>query len=646
VPTPGFIRTSQRAIDGTAMFKFLRKYNKIILAVGGTLLLIVFLIPQAIQQLSQQAALRSADIATVGWESDTVSVVEWNQVQMETQVLERLGLQLPPIGVINNAQHWYLLSREAEQLGFVPPLPTGAFVFPDEALGQIAGAFSGVTPTDIQRTIARFQGVSRMINTFVQAGEMSDLRLQQYAQRLFHCVGLATVAIKADAEKSDVTPTEQQLQAQLDLYKDVMPGEGAHGFGYKLPDRAKLEWLTVSADSVRDAVRNSERMSGRELRRHWRDNVGRNGIPEVETGVAVPDAVFDDLLEQLTRAELDQIEKFTYDQIRIPQRELTRSSGFYVLPASWPQQRVDMQSLAGQIAERFSIETPSYTAPGDEWLTIADLNEIDGIGQSSTDKFGSLATTLSSIVAKTQEFGGDGTLPIQQGIAGPPLRHTDGTLYLFRIVDTDPSRAPASVDEVRQQVVHDLRRQAHYEQLAARVDEIQQIARDSGLLAVALQHDSEVAADKRAALYEPDKFYIDGIMGRGLSAMPSQVPGLGDAPALMEQIIDWARTFPQLIRMNTIPAAERTRVFTSDDQLAVIAVLLTDQFPLTAEDYRKLMTDNELEVLLLNDELDDSQAISDAFSLETMVQRHNFKLNQTADPDDLDDESADSSSDA
>ena len=31
------------------MFKFLRKYDKWILAVGGTLLMITFLVPQAIQ---------------------------------------------------------------------------------------------------------------------------------------------------------------------------------------------------------------------------------------------------------------------------------------------------------------------------------------------------------------------------------------------------------------------------------------------------------------------------------------------------------------------------------------------------------------------------------------------------------------------
>ena len=41
------------------MFKFLRKYNKWILAVGGTLLMIVFLIPQAFTSLSGETSLRS-----------------------------------------------------------------------------------------------------------------------------------------------------------------------------------------------------------------------------------------------------------------------------------------------------------------------------------------------------------------------------------------------------------------------------------------------------------------------------------------------------------------------------------------------------------------------------------------------------------
>ena len=47
------------------MFKFLRKYNKWILAFGGTVLMIAFLVPEAISRLSQQAAQGGAGWATV-----------------------------------------------------------------------------------------------------------------------------------------------------------------------------------------------------------------------------------------------------------------------------------------------------------------------------------------------------------------------------------------------------------------------------------------------------------------------------------------------------------------------------------------------------------------------------------------------------
>ena len=39
-----------------------------------------------------------------------------------------------------------------------------------------------------------------------------------------------------------------------------------------------------------------------------------------------------------------------------------------------------------------------------------------------------------------QAFEGSPTIPIQQGVAGPPLRGDDGSVYLFRIIATDPSR--------------------------------------------------------------------------------------------------------------------------------------------------------------------------------------------------------------
>ena len=55
------------------MFKFLRKYNKYILAVGGTLLLITFLIPFAFTNLLQGVGRGGATWATINDDRDNTT---------------------------------------------------------------------------------------------------------------------------------------------------------------------------------------------------------------------------------------------------------------------------------------------------------------------------------------------------------------------------------------------------------------------------------------------------------------------------------------------------------------------------------------------------------------------------------------------
>src|SRR4051812_32921364 len=100
------------------MFKFLRRYNKYILSVGGVLLMITFLIPQATTRLSQSAAERRASIGTVG-NGEAVPATEWQVVQAEVDFMNNIGVRFPGIGAVDKPSHWYLLVREAEQAGLV-----------------------------------------------------------------------------------------------------------------------------------------------------------------------------------------------------------------------------------------------------------------------------------------------------------------------------------------------------------------------------------------------------------------------------------------------------------------------------------------------------------------------------------------------
>jgi len=624
------------------MFKFLRKYNKIILAVGGTLLLIVFLIPQAIQSLSQRAALRSADVATVGVNNEDVSIDRWTRVQMETQLIEQMQQSFaqqqqrlfPVLGIVKDPEHWYLLTREAEQLGLIAPRPyTGQLS--ETQLGNMARN-AGMSRRALLETLAKIEGVGQMVRLYLQAGELSDRRLKQFARQMFHGVAVQTVPIAADPQRSDYTPTEQELQEQLEAYGHLQPGEGEYGFGYRLPDRAKIEWLSIPVDVVRETVAQSDDINNRVLYRHWIDNAGQRGLPPVEEEGSgpPPQSVRDDLITQRTNETLDRIEKFAYDKLRIPQRTLTRSDGFYTLPDDWTGTRVDFTQLADQLRQRFEIPTPEYRSTGGDWTPVQELSQLEGVGQATTQRYGTLATNLVQLVQRAKSFGGDGTVPIQVGVAGPPLRGRDGSVYVFRLIGADPARPPRSVDEVREQLVTDLQKLHHYQQLTQRIDEIKQQANSEGLLPLALEYDAEVQASDHLALYDPNKYLIDTQMQqRGLSARPSPVPGLGPAPDVLEQIVDWAMEFPPDADLSELPLEQRTRIFPVEDRLTLLVVRLTGQKPLTDADFKQLSQNAQLESLLLGEEFNDIQDIREAFSFEALARRHNFKFTRSQDED-------------
>ncbi|MCH8165123.1 MAG: hypothetical protein IH889_05900, partial [Planctomycetes bacterium] len=162
------------------MFKFLRKYNKYILAVGGTLLMITFLIPVAFQSLLPVAGQQRATWAQVG--QDKVTAADLAQIQQELQLLQ----VLPPlrgVGTIDQPEHWYLLVREAESAGLIGGSSSVAGI--GQRIAQNA-SLTGQSPRLILDTLAKLDGVGRTIRLYQDSTKFSDRRLKHHARRAFH----------------------------------------------------------------------------------------------------------------------------------------------------------------------------------------------------------------------------------------------------------------------------------------------------------------------------------------------------------------------------------------------------------------------------------------------------------------------------
>ena len=620
------------------MFKFLRKYNTWILAVGGTLLMIAFLIPQAIQSLSQRAAMSQATTAIVDGRS--VTPVEWGAVQEEVSALQQMSRAVgsttmfldPVVGNITEPDRWFLLTYEAEQAGLVGNRPAG---LTDEQLLQTASLFQ-ISPSVMSRTYAKISAVNTLIDLYRRSTTTADNRARRFAQQLFHESIIQTVVLRADAENSTYEPTEAEILEQFEKYKDLNPGEGDHGFGYKLPNRIKLEWIEIPSEPIRTAISTSDKMNGIALRHHWRENENQRGIPAVTAGADIPEVVREDLLTQLTNERLDEISRFAHDQLRLRQQQLDQRDGLFIVPDDWATTRMAFPELAEQIRDRFEVDLPKYEAIGDRWVPIAELAEIGQVAGARSERFGQ-RLNIQGMLNLSTEFGGDGTATIQTGVAGPPLQATlDQSVYLFRVTDTDLSRVPNNVDEVRDEIVTDLKRMADYQSLLARASDLEQTAEANGLVALAMRNETDVNRSSRVALYNPQAYQIQKILRRqgqgAFEVTASPIPGLGaDTTAqqddeALKQIIDYTMEFgPDLADFSTTPESERVFTVPSETHLALVVVRLMAQRPLSEQRYQTMVEDGDLGILLISDQFAKGETIRDAFTLEALSKRHNFE---------------------
>ncbi len=614
------------------MFKFLRKYNKWILAVGGTLLMIVFLIPQAIEGLAHSAGTARATRAMVvgaDGSEQRITAGQWADVTSEFDLINRggqRGSMIPAIGRLDGAPHWFLLTHEAEMAGLVGP--PGSVQITQEMVNQL-----GVRVDVARRAMAKLDGVYRLLSLYQTAGEVSDHRLKEYARRILHQAEIEYFVVPASADASEYQPSNEELAAHLEEFGRVAPGEGEMGFGYRLPDRVKLEWLSVPAESVRQAIRDSDEMDNVSLRAHWMRQLRdpETTLPPIGDDPTIPQAVRDHMLEQLTNERLDAIARFANDQFRANRRGLSQRDGYFILPEDWSARKLSFEAVAEEIQSRFDVEAPEYRATGDRWLEFDELDELEGIGEATTDRFGTTLRDLYDLVTGAMEFGGSAIAQVQKGVTGPPLRTADGGVHLFRMVDVDASRAPHSVDEVRDQLVRDLRRRDHYQQLKGQLSGIEQTAQHDGMLSAAMDFDTYL---QNVSVTLADFAELSRMMQTGEAIVPVSraIPGIGVNREATEAIIERAMQLPAGAELQELSDDQRIFVLPVDDNLALLGVRIVRNEPLTRELYS--VTTNTVKMMLLNEELG-TERLRKEFSLDKLIERNQFRLYTPAGEEDV-----------
>jgi len=624
------------------MLKFLRKYNKFILVVGGVLLMIAFLLPQGIQQIAQQTTDKG--VATL--DGKIIRLSDLAQADREINVLERLGVLSDPstgraVSIIRTMlddrardEHWLLLSRAAEKAGFIGGVEHGvgfldelaqaqtvlmiqaqiASRIPNPALVQsiaqqqfeseegqrmyqdmraellrARSRFANearLTPDAVDQALARLRGVQRMQAAFGQSIRTSSIEAERVAAHYSDRVIADVLSIRADdLIDTTVEPTPEQLQSHFEQFRSLRPGQEGLGFGYMLPQRVKLHWLMID----RQAVSNTVTINVLDIAKAHQAN--REQYPG-ELAAERP-RIENDLKRTRVNALIDLAEATIRGEVGRLMRPLPDDGDFKTLPADWTP--LDLIAIAEAAAtavrsrEQVEFPTPRVVRRDANWLDARGLSELEGIGRA-TMRIGTRQVTSASlpqVALSVRELVPETPIALQVGVpyTANKLEDAAGNRYMIMVTDAAPAAEPNSIDElINPQVVRDDWRKAQaFQYLLAQQEVLRGLAVEEGFDAVvdALFPPSETQTTTRPTVQ------------RGVDFSVAQVrvgnqPALFDSEAVREAVRSMGELFDPMQPLEEVPTGDRTLTVPAENARSLLVVRIVGLAPLTIESFRQV----------------------------------------------------------
>lgn len=500
------------------MLKFLRKYKAIIMVFGGSLLMVVFLLPQAAQQFGQFDPM-SATVARR--DGEAVKGSEMRRVNQQIRIAKSVvPILFNPVyfGLPEDGDHWYLLTYEAGQAGLIGG-PTDSQWVEEVAARREAQAFieqtypqqfwsspeqfrnfmnreipnaeariaerkqqmymNGFTDQQIGEAMAEVAGIMRMFQLYQTSKVLSRQEAVENAAR-DHDVVIVQAGILGPecVEEYIDLPSEEDLEAHFEAYKDVRASEDELGIGYLRPPALTVEWMTISRKAIEDGLT----IDPIEANKFWREQRAQN--PDIyPADFAEARERVDSALRRRKAAEaMDAMDTVIRRELQDSWRGLESDGNFRELPEDWPERRINLYDLASvvdmELAERFSVEggMPRVTESDGVFRTEQELLTLPGFGGARVQAGGGREASMAAFLMQARELVPESQVGVQEGLLYGPARigGPNGDRIYARILETRPESPPDSMAEVRDQMFEDiklLRAMAYYRERLSEITE-------------------------------------------------------------------------------------------------------------------------------------------------------------------------------
>jgi len=523
----------------------------------------------------QLPAFRARDLQTLFlgellYPEQRVSAVLSEQVK---QLIRRQGYRIADKQVndfykdlMDPGVYWFLLKTEAEQAGIrvsneaaarnlqqqiipqlaktVPQLKgatyavlMGSIVNPPPGAGR-----SGIAEEKVLRTFAELLSVLEYAKAVCSTENITISQIKHEVKQEEEVIDANVVRFDAGIfAKEQSEPTEQQIMDHFAKYKKFFPGEisdeNPFGFGYKLPDMVKLEYMAVKLDDVSKTVTAPTEDEAEEYYQNHLKQMTEQvpsdpndpNSPLVERTKSYAEAsgaILRLLLQQRITAKAEKIleQAKAITDARLPERE---NAGEKFTVEQLKQVAGDYAKTAQELTKKYSIKVYSGQTG---LLSSADIQSDPYLGTMYSRDYGYNPAGLSKIVFAIDELNSSDLGPfikskprMYESIG--PLRDMRGQITaIVRVIEARKSSEPESVNEsyskktlevdqtagqnaadvysVREKVAEDLKQLAAMNTARSKAEEFISLAASEGW---------DKAVDKFNALYE-DRGHDPNIM--------------------------------------------------------------------------------------------------------------------------------------
>ncbi len=668
------------------MLKFIRKYQIIMLAIGGSLLMVVFLVGPVLQQILP--SFTNTTVATLDGGDGTISLRDQQMASTEMAVIQRV---IPFMfgksnegrgGLINlddDLHHWLLLTYEAERAGLIGEADDGR-VWIDQELASVyaftekqyqlyeqipympfvnqqmqspqvqaeiaeravqlrttlplnvrsVAAGMGTDEETVFQMLAKARGVLRMIGRHDRTIRQSERDIVEAVRDVFDSAITDYVLVPASMLIDEETePTDEQLAAHFDEFKDKKPGEDELRYGYILPPRVQMGWLTLDHAGIAATVE-PDRIA---IHKRWAEN--RDRFPgEYEAERA---AVRKELVDEAVADLMIEADRIIVGQLRAALRGVTKSGPYYEIPHNWGG--VTMETLAQSVVDEMKamrdidFPMPGITYRVDKWFTEEDLTKLPGIGQAYW-QIGPNQVAVSRAPSFARDLGGDTTIALQKRIpvVDPYAQDGAGSRYYIVLFETREESAPDSWEEIKEQLTTDVREYTAFQSLQAQLAELGELAlEEGGMSAIAdrfnppAQEDSEEVIPDEAEKITPSQWAIISRNRLARIDAAKTVDARANVEPFREAVMAKAETLDPMVPYGTLPRAD-TVITVELPEIKAVAIANVLAFRPATTDQRYSLSTRDIAALATREYSENAAEIPYPFSLEALKERHNFTL--------------------